>query len=62
MKQNVIFWCAVNNPEHSDKYGAFEWFEYSKKSWQYWCKKHNIIFYEYNMIYYYKYLIIAINS
>lgn len=47
MKQNVIFWCAVNNKDHSDKYDSFKWFEYSKISWQYWCKKNNVIFYEY---------------
>jgi hypothetical protein len=47
MKKNVIFWCAVNNSAHADKYDSFKWFEYSRESWQYWCKKHDIIFYEY---------------
>ena len=47
MKKNVVFWCAVNNAEHADKYDSFKWFEYSRQSWQYWCKKHDIIFYEY---------------
>jgi hypothetical protein len=47
MKKNVIFWCAVNNVHHNDKYDSFKWFEFSKQSWQYWCKKHDVIFYEY---------------
>jgi hypothetical protein len=46
-KKNVVFWCGVNNPEHAAKYDSFKWFEYSKKSWQYWCSKHDVIFFEY---------------
>ena len=29
MKKNVIWWPALENPEHSDKYGGFDYFEYS---------------------------------
>lgn len=47
MKKNVVFWCAVNNPEHDDKYDSFKWFEYSRLSWKYWCDKHGVVFFEY---------------
>lgn len=46
-KKNVVFWCAVNSTEHAEKYDSFKWFEYSKKSWEYWCNKNDVIFYEY---------------
>ena len=44
MKKNVIWWPALKNPNHLDKYGGFEYFEYSRKSWEYWCEKNNCIF------------------
>ena len=44
MKKNVIWWPALKNPNHLDKYGGFEYYEYSRKSWEYWCKKNNCIF------------------
>ncbi len=49
MKQskNVIWWTAINNPAHTHKYGGFGYFEYSKKTWQYWCKKNNVEFIEF---------------
>jgi hypothetical protein len=47
-KKNVIFWTGVRNPEHNEKYGGFEWMNFSKESWKYWCKNNDIIFYEYN--------------
>ena len=48
MKKNVVFWCAVNNPDHNDKYDSFKWFEYSKQSWKYWCDNNDVIFFEYS--------------
>jgi hypothetical protein len=50
MKQNVVFWIGVksSDPIVSDKHGSFEYLEYSKRTWQYWCDKHNILFVEYN--------------
>lgn len=50
MKKNVLFWIGVRskNTSISDKHGNFEYFEYSKKTWQYWCKKHDVYFYEYD--------------
>lgn len=47
MKKNVIWWIAINNPEHRDKYGNFEYFEYSKTSWQHFCQRHNCEFVEF---------------
>ena len=44
MKKNVIWWPALKNPSHLEKYGDFEYYEYSRKSWEYWCKKNNCIF------------------
>ena len=44
---NVIFWTGVKNPIHNEKYGNFEWFEYSKNTWKYWCEKNNVMFFEY---------------
>ena len=44
MKKNVVWWPAVKNKEHSDKYGNFGYFEYSRKTWEYWCKKNDVIF------------------
>ena len=44
MKKNVIWWPAVKNKEHNDKYGNFGYFEYSRKTWEYWCKKNDAIF------------------
>ena len=44
MKKNVIWWPALENLEHSDKYGGFDYFEYSRKSWEYWCDKNDVLF------------------
>ena len=41
MKKNVIWWPALKNLNHLDKYDGFKYFEYSRKSWEYWCEKNN---------------------
>jgi hypothetical protein len=50
MKQNVVFWTGVKSSDLivSDKHGNFEYLFFSKKCWEWWCKKHDVIFYEYN--------------
>ena len=48
MSKNVIFMPAVINKNLNDKYGGYEWMDISMSTWKYWCKKHDIIFYEYN--------------
>lgn len=49
MKQNVVFWIGVKtlDPNLSSKHGNFGYLEYSKRTWQYWCKKNNTLFVEY---------------
>tara|TARA_Y100000310_G_scaffold339161_1_gene431005 strand:+ start:618 stop:1970 length:1353 start_codon:yes stop_codon:yes gene_type:complete len=44
MKKNVIWWPAVKNKDHSEKYGNFDYFEYSRKTWEYWCEKNDVLF------------------
>ena len=39
---NVVFWTGIKNDSLSTKYGGFDWMDYSKQSWQYWCDKHNV--------------------
>lgn len=46
---NVVFWVGVKSTDTntSDKHGNFEYFEYSKNTWKYWCDRNNVLFYEY---------------
>ena len=48
--KNVLFWVGVKSkdPLTLEKHGNFEYFEYSKKTWEYWCNKNNVLFFEYN--------------
>jgi hypothetical protein len=48
--KNVVFWVGIksDNPLVLEKHGNFDYFEYSKKTWEYWCKKNDVIFYEYD--------------
>lgn len=48
MKKNVIFWVGVINPDHKDKYGDYNYFEYSKNTWKHFCKKFDCHFVEFN--------------
>lgn len=47
---NVVFWVGIKSPDvnTASKHGNFDYFEYSKKTWEYWCSKNNVIFYEYS--------------
>lgn len=45
--KNVIFWPAIKDNALSKKYGGFEYFEHSKKAWQFWCKKNDCIFHQF---------------
>tara|TARA_Y100001973_G_C5188614_1_gene329434 strand:- start:1229 stop:2038 length:810 start_codon:yes stop_codon:yes gene_type:complete len=47
MKKNVIWWPAIINPNHKEKYGGFGYFEYSRKAWEYWCKENDCILVEF---------------
>ena len=44
MKKNVIWWPAVVNESHIDKYGGYNYFQYSKKTWEYWCERNGCLF------------------
>jgi len=44
MKKNVVWWTGIVNPELNDKYGEYGYFEYSRKTWEYWCKKNDCLF------------------
>ena len=44
MKKNIIWWPAVVNKNHIDKYGGYDYFQYSKNTWEYWCKRNNCLF------------------
>lgn len=47
MKKNVIFWVGIKNEAHSDKYGNFDYFEYTKETWKHFCKRFNCEFVEF---------------
>ncbi len=42
--KNVIWWPAIKNADLISKYGGYDYFEYSKKTWEYWCKKNDVLF------------------
>ena len=43
--KNVIFWVGVKNQRYFEKYGGWDWMDISRKTWEYWCKKHDVIFF-----------------
>ena len=45
MKKNVVFMACVVNKDKSKKYGDFDYFDYSIKTWEYWCKLNDCIFF-----------------
>ena len=48
---NFVFWCGVqgnNDVKEKYRYGDFLWMEYSKKTWEYWCKKNSVTFIHYD--------------
>jgi len=44
LKKNVVWWPAVVNDTHMSKYGGYDYFEYSKKTWEYWCERNDCLF------------------
>ena len=44
MSKNVVWWPAVRNPDHVDKYGGYEYFQYSRATWEYWCERNDCLF------------------
>lgn len=49
--KNVVFWVGVKSKDTllNKKHGSFEYFDYSKRTWKYWCEKNDVIFYEYDI-------------
>ena len=47
-KKNVIYWVGIKDQRNSEKYGNFEYFEYSKNTWKSFCKKYNCHFVEFD--------------
>ena len=45
MKKNVIFWVGVKNQTYSEKYGGWDWMDISRKTWEYWCDKNDVVFF-----------------
>mgnify|MGYP001561938014 FL=1 len=45
MKKNVVFWVGVKNEQYSEKYGGWEWMDISRKTWEYWCDKNDVVFF-----------------
>ena len=50
MKKHVLFWIGVKSTDQhlQDKHGGFKYLDVSKKCWELWCKKNDVIFFEYN--------------
>ncbi len=48
MSKNVIWWIGVKNPDLSEKYDGFGYYEYSKKTWQHFCKRFDCEFVEFS--------------
>ena len=44
MKKNIVWWPAVVNKDHTDKYGGYDYFQYSRNTWEYWCERNNCLF------------------
>jgi len=50
MGKNVLFWIGVRSqdPLLAEKHGGFKYLDISKKCWEWWCNRNDVIFYEYN--------------
>ena len=48
--KNVLFWVGVKSkdPHLRNKHGDFKYLDISKKCWELWCEKNDIVFFEYN--------------
>ena len=44
MSKNVIWWIGVKNDMYAKKYGGWDWMDCSRKSWEFWCKKNDVLF------------------
>ena len=44
MKKNVVWWIGAKNEQYLEKYGGWEWMDISRKTWEFWCDKHDVLF------------------
>jgi len=49
MKKNVIFWIGVKSTAERmvSRHGTFEYFQYSRNTWEEWCEKNDVVFFPY---------------
>ena len=48
MSKNVIWWIGVKNPQLTEKYGGYDYFEYSKNTWKHFCERFDCEFVEFS--------------
>lgn len=50
--KNVVFWIGVKTTDprviELKDYGDWSWMDYSKRTWEFWCKKNNVEFVHYD--------------
>ena len=49
MKKHVLFWVGIKseNKHLREKHGNFKYLDISRKCWEYWCNKNDVIFFPY---------------
>ncbi len=49
MSKNVLFWVGVKSDDSlmQEKHGEFKYLDVGRQSWEWWCKKNNVIFLPY---------------
>ena len=52
MAKNYLFWIGVVPQDarvtERFKYGNYEWMQYSRMTWEHWCKRHDVTFVHYD--------------
>lgn len=51
MKKHVLFWIAIksSDPHLKEKHGDFKYLDISRLSWEWWCKKNDVVFFPYEV-------------
>ena len=49
MKKHVLFWVGIKseNKHLREKHGDFKYLDISRKCWEYWCNKNDVVFFPY---------------
>ena len=47
--KRLLFWTGIKSTDDFlvNRHSTYEWMDYSRKTWEYWCNKHDIDFYAY---------------